>query len=777
MKAWKDYLEKARNDRDRESGFSLVEIMIAVVVIGLLVGIAVPVWMNMQNEMNSRQIKTQLQQIGVLLETEALDNNGLYPEYIPNEVLKITQTAGSNDNNIKKVIYTYSPDRIHWCVQTDSPMGRLFVSDTNKEPSGDQCTLDIVGKNSDTPWATPTVPKPSIKTFTNTWANTASQAVASVAINPITCNLGADTSDWGSEFRIEYSIRILNTTRSTPVINATAWNTATTVSIPLNGWLPDDNMTVDVRARCITNYSGGYSYNSDYSSQATGKVAWFTVEDVAWTTNPTVTWGLNAVPSYTAGWTATAFCPSGTPGYALNVTGTWNATGATGVFFNQGTATAPATWASSWTQNLGADAKGGTPITSNHKVVCKLSDGRMKASTGITYTTPTTPIKAPTAVPTISSNNGAGSTSVYPNRIAWAGGGTCQVGTLQYLVTRTAPSTATILNWGTALTSNQTHVAGTAYTYTVAARCVSGSTISAVRGTGTTTFTAAWNIPPVPAGVTGFANNGNGTLGIKNDQLTWNAVTCSFSTPEYLVRQTVKGNVAIADASRPNSGWITTNSYNLPAAWMLPGNTVQFEVAARCKGSGGTSAQSAYATAAGARWTTAINAPSAPRSVSVVRTGVTTWAAPTTVCQAGATLQYQIRNVTTGTDSGWITALSGTAPSWSDVGGNSYNVNVKARCAGVNANSGNSAVLAASVSIPYKQAWTSSNGGSNCSNYRSGPGTGYSVYGCYDPWGGTLETLYNYCNADGYTWFRTGRGWTVSGNLENATTQNVLNQC
>jgi hypothetical protein len=238
----------------------------------------------------------------------------------------------------------------------------------------------------------------------------------------------------------------------------------------------------------------------------------------------------------------------------------------------------------------------------------------------------------------------------------------------------------------------------------------------------------------------------------------------------------MKNGSTIAEASRPASGWVTTAYYDIPASWLAPGNTVKFEVTARCTGPGGSSPETGYATSdTGAKWTTGISAPTAPRNVSVDRAGKVTWTAPSTTCQSGATLKYRLKNTTNGKTEGWVTALYDTSSSWNNWGGQTYKVEVVAICDGVNADSSISNATSASITIPWTTAVIRTHVPRQCSNFRSGPGTNYGVYECI--YGGPRLTVYQYCNKPDFTWVRTSKGWTTHYNMSNVSLANVRPQC
>ena len=66
-----------RNPRER--GFTLVEILIVVVILGILAAIVIPQFTNANEAARSSSLVTQLQSIGSQLELYQLQHNGNYP--------------------------------------------------------------------------------------------------------------------------------------------------------------------------------------------------------------------------------------------------------------------------------------------------------------------------------------------------------------------------------------------------------------------------------------------------------------------------------------------------------------------------------------------------------------------------------------------------------------------------------------------------------------------------------------------------------------------------
>lgn len=63
-----------KEKRKKESGFTLIEIMIVILIIGIIISIAVPAWVYTRNKSQARSCAKQLSQIEYAKEMWAMDN-------------------------------------------------------------------------------------------------------------------------------------------------------------------------------------------------------------------------------------------------------------------------------------------------------------------------------------------------------------------------------------------------------------------------------------------------------------------------------------------------------------------------------------------------------------------------------------------------------------------------------------------------------------------------------------------------------------------------------
>jgi prepilin-type N-terminal cleavage/methylation domain-containing protein len=782
----------------REQGFTLVEIAVTLIIFGVLAAIALPLYLNASRSVSSLDVTTGLVQAASLLDAEKNDNNGLYPTYMPNEIL---QNSGWTK---ARFAYTYSDDRLTACLQgQDSNGNKYFVSSTNRDPSSLNCGQANPAKNSPTPWNLDSYPNIDISTYDINWAANASNPTGSVSWTNGTCTDGTTT----------YQLKLQNLTQGTTTFYPTSGQiqannsglTGYSLAPDLSGWLPSDVTTVSAAAVC-TESTGGrlYTFIGPYTGLSkTVNVPQFPLTDTTYVVNPQAFFTQNADNSLTMKVSA-QFTPITCPALTSGISGTNHPVyqlvahqdGKTDVGTNT-FSTSPGTAASPITLTL----NGFTPDTAYNTytgrayceytritgqtqhfsgtVSSKDDNSALTNNDGHITTGEWAPVGFPTApgTPTTVSTNGG---QVKPDGLAWTAPTTraCTYGgSLQYSYQQLSPGSSSS-PYGAGLSSGLVNWAqGTSYKYIVNAKCVGTHGSSTATASAPVQFTTSVLAPTANFTTNYTSSYSTGQMLADGGLSTADACPAGQRLFKVVASQANENDVTYLGGSNTPTLYLNTNNqaangFNGDQLVTYKGYIVcrvtQFDGTTKdYAGNPDTSTQ--YAAVANPSGT-ATPGTYTSGDPDVIPNGLS-WSGQS--CPNGGNDQYQYVQLAPGNStSGWINNASVQDLGWNP--GTTYTYRVNFRCDGANRDSdtltGGNRQFSTNWNTPHSPAapgaiWTDGNGSSGVTHPNRV--LWYSI-GCDR--GGTAQYLLREVRVDGNY---NGNGYNQTDWMTNTTVYNV----